>query len=62
MAVSSWDRCRVRERIQAALAGLQELRTLQETQGRRVAAVLHLPHTPLQGHTVRSHTITTLGE
>ncbi|XP_077342710.1 dapper homolog 2 [Lithobates pipiens] len=53
MAVSSWDRCRVRERIQAALAGIQELRTLRETQGRRVAAVLHLPHTPLQGH--KSH-------
>uniref|UniRef100_A0A8D2IWP1 Dishevelled binding antagonist of beta catenin 2 n=1 Tax=Varanus komodoensis TaxID=61221 RepID=A0A8D2IWP1_VARKO len=38
-----WDRCRVSERLQAALAGLQELQVLREKQRALVSGALAMP-------------------
>lgn len=45
-----WDRGRVGERLQAALAGLQELQVLREKQQELVRAALAMPQQPLSAH------------
>ncbi|KAM7060875.1 dapper homolog 2 [Acridotheres tristis] len=45
-----WDRGRVGERLQAALAGLQELQVLREKQRELVRAALAMPQQPLSAH------------
>ncbi|NXJ25988.1 DACT2 protein, partial [Dicrurus megarhynchus] len=44
-----WDRSRVGERLQAALAGLQELQVLREKQRELVRAALAMPQRPVAG-------------
>lgn len=44
-----WDRGRVGERLQAALAGLQELQVLREKQRELVRAALAMPQRPAAG-------------
>ncbi|NWY64352.1 DACT2 protein, partial [Erithacus rubecula] len=44
-----WDRSRVGERLQAALAGLQELQVLREKQRELVRAALAMPQWPAAG-------------
>ncbi|NXI86255.1 DACT2 protein, partial [Rhipidura dahli] len=44
-----WDRSRVGERLQAALAGLQELQVLREKQRELVRAALAMPQRPAAG-------------
>lgn len=44
-----WDRGRVGERLQAALAGLQELQVLREKQRELVRAALDMPQRPPAG-------------
>ncbi|XP_065692010.2 dapper homolog 2 [Patagioenas fasciata] len=44
-----WDRGRVGERLQAALAGLQELQVLREKQRQLVRAALAMPQRPAAG-------------
>lgn len=44
-----WDRGRVGERLQAALAGLQELQVLREKQRELVRAALAMPQRPAVG-------------
>lgn len=44
-----WDRGRVGERLQAALAGLQELQVLREKQRELVRAALAMPQRPVAG-------------
>uniref|UniRef100_A0A8C9MIS4 Dishevelled binding antagonist of beta catenin 2 n=1 Tax=Serinus canaria TaxID=9135 RepID=A0A8C9MIS4_SERCA len=44
-----WDRGRVSERLQAALAGLQELQVLREKQRELVRAALAMPQRPATG-------------
>ncbi|XP_056343851.1 dapper homolog 2 [Oenanthe melanoleuca] len=45
----AWDRGRVGERLQAALAGLQELQVLREKQRELVRAALAMPQRPAAG-------------
>ncbi|NXG48961.1 DACT2 protein, partial [Psilopogon haemacephalus] len=46
---SGWDRGRVGERLQAAVAGLQELQVLREKQRELVRAALAMPQRPAAG-------------